>query len=277
MQKTMEALAFDQVSAADARDLIWSAIDSPAGVRDAYSALCRWTWRVMIENRLDGELRSWHRLVLDVAGKLAGAPPSHDPYSRTRLQLDPAGAAERLKALGDLIRLSIEAAAASVPADLGRRAHVLEILRFLSERPGDYVEREAIRKATGLGEANLSRVLTLMVANGLVERLPRGKVASFRATRQGLAMIEASKPKEHEHGSINMRIVRVEPLRAKPSHFSPPTPVKVFCMEMPSDREVPGRVDHESTYTPLRVLLPGGIRSKRGSDQSNAQDREFAL
>ncbi|MBD8736209.1 hypothetical protein [Sphingomonas sp. CFBP 13706] len=265
MEETMEALAYDQVDAAAARDVVWTALDSQVGFREAYSALCRWTWRAMVERRLDDDLRSWHRLLLDAAGKLAGAAPAATPRTRARSRLEPAAAAERLRALADMVRLSIDAAAASIPTELGKRAHVLEILRFLTERVGEHVEREQIKKAVGLEDANLSRVLTLMTANSLVERLPLGKVASFRATQHGLALVTAPDPKERERARVEMPHPPMPDLdRGKRAHFEPLTVVKYFGGDGAGDRDVTGPVDHEPTYRPPKIMRgPSAFGSRR--------------
>lgn len=255
MEETMEALAYDQVDAAAARDVVWRALDSQAGLREAYSALCRWTWRAMVERRLDDDLRSWHRLLLDAAGRLAGAAPAAMPRTRARPRLDTAAAAERLRALADMVRLSIDAAAASIPAELGKRAHVLEILRFLTERVGEHVEREQIKRAVGLEDANLSRVLTLMTANSLVERLPLGRVASFRATQHGLALVAAPDPKERERARVDLPHPPMADLeRGRRASFEPQTVVKYYGGDGAGERYVTGPVDHEPTYRPPNII-----------------------
>ncbi|GGF18084.1 hypothetical protein GCM10011611_24910 [Aliidongia dinghuensis] len=108
-------------------------------------------------------------------------------------RLDCAAAAERMRALADLVRMSVEAASVSMMKDLTARAHVIEILQLLASKMGSHVEREQIKTELGLRDANLSRVMTLLAANGLVEREPRGKIAAFRVTQRGLALADSER------------------------------------------------------------------------------------
>lgn len=276
---SLEALAHDEVDATAARKAVWCALEDDDGYRAAYAALCRWTWRAMVERRLDDELRSWHRLLLDAAAKLASVPTVAEKRSRARLRLDPAAAAERMRALADVVRLSIDAAAASLPAELGKRAHVVEILRHLTENIGESVERELIRRSIGLGDANLSRVLTLMTANGLIERLPRGKVASFRATQRGLALVTAPDPRERERARAEMPppLPPTEPERVKEVQFAPITVFRFDGDDISVVRDRSGQVDHEATYMPHNVIR--GVFGKTGKARSSprARQRNVAL
>jgi hypothetical protein len=189
MIDSFEILARDEADMRAAREAIWRALDTDDGHRTVYAALCRWTWRAMIERRLDEELRSWHRLLLDTAGRMATQAESK-PHIRDRGRLDRSAASERVRALADLVRMSVEAANASVLKDLTARAHVAEILRLLAGHASKYFEREQIKNELGLRDSNLSRVLTLLAANGLVERLAQGKAAAFRITQRGLALAD---------------------------------------------------------------------------------------
>jgi DNA-binding transcriptional ArsR family regulator len=273
----LEALARDGIDASAARDAVWRALDTHEGARHAYAALCRWTWRIMVERRLDEELRSWHRLLLDAAAKLAGSAAAAVSRPRARARLDPAAVAERLRALADIVRLSVDAAAASVPAELSQRAHVREILSTLADSDGEHVERERIREALGLGDANLSRVLTLMTANGLVERLPRGKVASFRATQRGLALVAAPDRKERERARAEMPALFVHSHFGAPKlpRFKPGTIIIGTAVDRQTEPVVHGPIDHEPTYTPQivtrRWVADGNHRATK------ARDAEVAL
>lgn len=187
MTIAIESLARDEADSAAARGAIWSVLGAPGGYRAAYAALCRWTWRAMIERRLDDDLRRWHRLLLDAAAKIgtiaadAGADSS---------KIVPTDAAQRIRALADLVRLSIDAAKVADVADFTGRAHVIEILRMLAAKSGEFVLRDAIRTELGLGNANLSRILSLLAVNGLVEREARERQAAFRATQRAIRIVE---------------------------------------------------------------------------------------
>lgn len=221
MTDSLASLTRDEADASEARQILWKTLDKEDAHRAAYAALCRWTWRAMVERRLDGELRAWHRLLLDAAARI-GAQAARKQKARGRVSFDPAAAAERCRALADLLRLSVDAADASAVKELTSRAHVAEILRLLAARAGEYVEREDIRKELGLGHANLSRVLTLLAANGLVEREPRGKAAAFRATQRALGIVDP----DREERRLARQLMRAPPIalagaRLKDALFEP--------------------------------------------------------
>jgi DNA-binding MarR family transcriptional regulator len=191
MVENLEQLVRGEIGASEARQAIWRELDAEEGYRTTYAALCRWTWRAMIERRLDDEVKSWHRLLLDVAGRIAVQADSGSSAS-DRAHLDRSAAAERVRALADLVRLLVDAAEASTLKDFTARAHVSAILRLLASRAGIPIEREEIKTELRLRDANLSRVLTLLAANGLVERVARGKNAAFRVTPHGAALAKTS-------------------------------------------------------------------------------------
>jgi len=253
MTDSFEALARDEADVKTARVAIWRALDTESGHRTAYAVLCRWTWRIMIERRLDDELRSWHRLLLDTAGRIAmQASEEAKPHARARL--DRSAAAERIRALADLVRMSVEAACASVLKELVARAHVSEILRLLAKDLGTSIEREQIKNELALRDANLSRVLTLLAANGLVERLPRGKAAAFRITQRGLALLDTSH-RERNHLDVD----------APPPPAPTPIPVKQDSVN--------------SKYEPFKVLIitagraEGTVRGGRFGPQEDVYCR----
>lgn len=194
MADELEVLARDEVSAAEARNLIWITLQQEGGqARAAYSALCRWTWRVTMERRLDSELRAWHRLLLDVAGLLALRAENESPCT------PPAGlgllaAAERVRGLADILSLSIDAAEVVDNEEFMSRAHVRTVLNVLAAEPDTSLRREKIRRQTGLGQANLSRLLTLLTVKGLLERKSISKSAEFKITARGLQLCTESKP-----------------------------------------------------------------------------------
>ncbi|MEW6122976.1 MAG: hypothetical protein AB1698_10220 [Pseudomonadota bacterium] len=192
MSGSLEALARDEADASAARTAIWSRLDTVEGCREAYAALSRWAWRVMVEHRVDDELRAWHRLLGDVAARMASVAPSETP---TPTRLEPAAAAERIRALADLVRLSVEASDAADLTTLMGRTHVPELLRLLAKTPDAALPRETIKAELGLGNANLSRVLTLLVMNGLIERRTAGKAAAFQITSRGLETIGVKPPR----------------------------------------------------------------------------------
>src|SRR4028118_430138 len=94
VDRSMESLARDEATAEEARTIVWQALKRPNGHRMAYSALCRWTWRAMIERRLDTELRGWHRLLLDTAARMAERQEDGKP-GRGRARVGTRAAAQR--------------------------------------------------------------------------------------------------------------------------------------------------------------------------------------
>lgn len=189
MAVELEALARDEVSAGEARQLIWSTLSSEdkEGACAAYSALCRWTWRITVERRLDAELPAWHRLLLDVAGRLTSRA-EEEGTGEPGAGLSMGAAAERVRGLADILRLSIDAAELVDMDEFMSRAHVMDVLKVLAAEPESYLQRDKIRKQTGLGQANLSRLLTLLAVKGLLERKSVSKSAAFKITPQGLRL-----------------------------------------------------------------------------------------
>lgn len=185
MADDTEAVARHELDAAAAREGLLRLAGDGTSLAELYATICRWTWRALVESRLDSELRSWHGLILDLAARVSSQGGSATD-ERGRARLTGADVAARLRGFADLVRMSVEAADASVPREIAGRAHVIEILRSLAERADGYVERSELKSQCGLKDSNLSRVLTLLSMNGLVEREPRGKRAGFKITARGL-------------------------------------------------------------------------------------------
>src|SRR3569833_1952359 len=102
---SIERLARGEAPPAEARSIIRDAVDSGETAR-AYGAICRWTWRTLIEGRLDPDLRQWHRLILDAAGWFEAKIEEDVNRSPEAGATPPARVApEHLKALGDILRL----------------------------------------------------------------------------------------------------------------------------------------------------------------------------
>lgn len=217
-----EVLARDGADVPTVRAAIWKTLAEPSGHRTVYAVLCRWTWRALLERRLDGELRSWHRLLLDSASRIL-ADDDDEPRGTVRSQIDRPAAAERLRALADLVRLSVDAADASDVKDLASRAHVVSLLRLLARQPDAFAEREQLREGAGLRDANLSRILTLLAANGLIEREARGRIAAFKITRRGLDLVAEKAPRNKIQGETHSaRLVTYSrPRTQHTKHYEP--------------------------------------------------------
>lgn len=195
MLDVLESLARDELSVSAANEAIRTNLASENGHRPVYDALCRWAWRAMVERRFDEDLRDWHRLFLDTSARIeAGAVESEK--SKWGLELDGHSVSERLRALADLLRMSVEATEAISVADLARRAHVVELLKLMESFGDGHVSREEMKRTLNLKDANLSRLLTLLAMHGLVERQTLGRRAEFRLTFNGRRLLKDRVPKK---------------------------------------------------------------------------------
>lgn len=173
------ALEFGGNTPAAARETIRALLAAePAAARRVYAALARKVWSLLVERRFDPEIRDWHGLIQQLKAHVRSADNA---------------AAERLTALADLLRESISLAEASPAREVARRPNARRILELLGKADG-FVARRQLLDALGLRSANLSNVLTQLVAHSLVERRDKGKEAEFRLTRLGRHSLENEQP-----------------------------------------------------------------------------------
>jgi predicted transcriptional regulator len=157
-----------------ARLMIKGLLDSePEATRKVYAALAHKVWSLLIERRLDSEVRDWHSLLQNTKASIQGRDSA---------------AAERLTALGDLLRESISLAESSPARDVAQRPQARRILELLQASHG-FVSRRDLQQRLQLKSSHLSNVLTQLVAHGLVERRDRGKEADFSLTRLGRELV----------------------------------------------------------------------------------------
>lgn len=164
---SLTPIAVEEISPAQAQELIGHRLrDDPQDGDSVYRALRAWTWRSLTERRFDQELRGWWELMRTTSAWLRHA--------------DQAECAERVSALTDLVYESIQVAEHETVEAILDRVHVRQALRAASSgwRP-----RQELRDQLGLKEANLSRLLALLQARGLMEKRQRGRLAFFRATQ----------------------------------------------------------------------------------------------
>ncbi|CAH2606166.1 MarR family transcriptional regulator (plasmid) [Rhodovastum atsumiense] len=145
---------------------------TPDLLRDAYLALRAWVWKALDQRRRDPELRDWN----DILGAASTLMRRHGQ--------DALGS--RIDALHELVAESIAVADTYESVDITRRLHVARVLEFLAESGGQ-ASQSAIGERTGLAEANLTDVLNMMSAAGLLERSTLGKEAVFALSRAGEA------------------------------------------------------------------------------------------
>lgn len=158
----------------EARAAIKSLLESePRATRKVYAALARKVWSLLIERRFDDEIRDWYDLVRGVKARIS--------------ETDEA-AAERLTALGDLLRESISLAQTSPARDVANRPRARSILGILN-KSRTHVPRRKLLEVLEIGSSNLSNILTLLVAHDIVERRGVGKQAEFRITNLGRQLI----------------------------------------------------------------------------------------
>lgn len=163
----------------EARAAIKALFDNePGAISKVYTGLAHKVWTLLIERRLDTEIRDWHALLLGV---------------RASVRIRDDKIAERFAALADLVRESISLSETSPIRDAARRPQARRILELLAETE-NYVARRHLLRALGLKNANLSNVLTQLVAFSLIERREKGKEAEFRITALGREMADLGTP-----------------------------------------------------------------------------------
>ena len=152
----------------------WPSSGSPRRtlLQDAYLALRAFAWKALDQRRRDPELREWDDLLCAAATLMAqhGQP----------------ALAERLTALHELLGESVAVSETLVAQDITRRQHVAERRCDFLASKGGQANRSAIGAQLSLGQANLTRVLNLMLAAGLIERTTLGKEAVFSLSRTGM-------------------------------------------------------------------------------------------
>lgn len=171
--------------AADLPDEARQAIETllgqdPGAGRKIYAALAHKVWSLLVERRLDAEIRDWHDLLHGV---------------RARLRESDTAAAERLTALADLLRESISLAQSSPASAVANRPRARGVLDLLDTARG-FVPRRRLLEDLALGGSNLSNVLTQLSAHALIERRVRGKEAEYRITPLGRQLIGADGVRE---------------------------------------------------------------------------------
>lgn len=160
----------------EARAAIKSLLESePNATRKVYAALALKVWSLLVERRFDDEIRDWHDLIRGV---------------KARINETDDAAAERLTALGDLLRESISLAQTSPAREMANRPRARSILRAL-DKARAYVPRRKLLAELEIGGSHLSNILTQLVAHNLVDRRGVGKQAEFRITNLGRQLIGA--------------------------------------------------------------------------------------
>lgn len=154
----------------EAREQIRALLADDSGASGKiYAALAHKVWSLLIERRLDGEVRDWHVLLQGV---------------RASLRRGDERLSERVAALADLVRESVALAERSPARDVARRPHARKILEILAAE-NDFVARRRLNEELQLSNSHLSNVLVQLGGVGLIERRDRGKEAEFALTALG--------------------------------------------------------------------------------------------
>jgi DNA-binding MarR family transcriptional regulator len=171
---TLNGIASADASPAQAREVLLAIFGQPTPdvLRDVYLALRAWVWKALDQRRRDPDLRAWN----DILGAASSLMAQNGQPSL----------GERITALHELLSESISVGETLGAVDVTQRQHVAEALDFLAESDGQ-ANRSAIGERLCLGQANLTRVLNLMSAAGLIERTTLGKEAIFALSRAGRA------------------------------------------------------------------------------------------
>jgi predicted transcriptional regulator len=162
-----------------ARQRIKDALErDPRATRRVYAALARKTWSLLIERRLDPELRDWHGLLFGV---------------RAKIKHEDEAAAERLIALADLLRESLNLAEISPARSVAERPKSRAVLELLRANR-TFVRRRHMLDELDIGGSHLSNILTQLLAHDLVERRGNGKEAEYRITPFGQSVLLGKPP-----------------------------------------------------------------------------------
>lgn len=175
-QRRLDEIALGEVGPVDAfallRDLLSE--DAPKFARGVYLALQEVVWR-LVANRVAGpETAQW----LDTCGRA----------SVLMRQGGAEATAHQVAALADIVERNARFFEAQPVGEVLGKRHVLDVLRLLAGSAGR-MSRAAVLEATGLGQSNLSRMLTMLEGHGLVRRDRSGREAELALTASGRAAV----------------------------------------------------------------------------------------
>lgn len=148
----------------------------PKASRKVYVALARKVWSLLVERRLDAEIREWHVLL---------------QHTKAFVRADDNAAAERMSALADLLHHSISLAETSPARSYAERPRARRILDLLQEK-GDFLARRVLLDEVGIRGSHLSNILSELVTHGLIERRGVGKEAQFKLTPHGWQLLSGA-------------------------------------------------------------------------------------
>lgn len=184
---SLRAIATGDVDIRAARAAIRSAMSAGNEMIDAvYAAIRETTFRIVSSRQNDRELAAWYDLSTHAA-TLARRAERGD-------------VSERLVGFSELIAQTGRFADRQPVEEVLARRHVSELVAAIAAHGGE-APRAAIVDRVGLAEANLSRVLGILSAHGLVSRRRDGKEVHLELTEAGrLAAAKLGHPVEVRTG-----------------------------------------------------------------------------
>lgn len=171
-------LAEGEKTPADAITLIRDLLAQEISEDEIYAALAAGMWQSLTDRKYGQEARAWQDAYRQI-GALFKA--------RSRIDLS-----ERLRGFADLAAASARFGEVHERKSLVQRPHVISILKLIAELGGQDIRRELVREKTGLGDANLSRILGTLSSAGLISRQRNEREVVLTITRDGLAVVAAS-------------------------------------------------------------------------------------
>jgi len=206
-------IALADANATEARQIIQGLLKadaSPEAYGKIATALRAWIWKTLTSRRHDGELADWH----DMLRRLARRARDFDQ-----------GMAARFQILSELVHESIVSPDVADPKSVLQRSHVRKALEQLAVAADGRMERSDLGSVLLLQQANLTRIINMMVASGLVIKTSEGKRVIVELTHAGKQ--EARALATHAEVVVSatdklvLRVVRLEAAIAKPRESGP--------------------------------------------------------
>ncbi|WP_152016490.1 MULTISPECIES: hypothetical protein [unclassified Bosea (in: a-proteobacteria)] len=168
----LDRIALADASAVEARAILQQALAQPSVdvFKKVASTMRAWAWKALTSRRSDSELADWH----DLLRRLATRANDVDQKLAARFEM-----------LAELIHESIASAEISDPKFVLQRSHTRKMLTLLAEAPDKRLERSELGTQLGLQQANLTRVINMLVDAGLVIKSMDGKRVVVEITRAG--------------------------------------------------------------------------------------------